>query len=152
MWQKRSGWRPWSPFGLEWIAGGAPPVWFVGHAGEGVTVKKVSSEKVQRQAKALTDTAGLDKFPQLAGFLSDTLYEPVDGKVPEDREPGTVWIGARGGVLHVLLKEPSQGLMMRLEVPSLQSLWKLVESALGSEGSMWESDPYARARKRKKGG
>lgn len=150
MWQKRSRWQPWLPFGIEWIAHGQPPVWFVEAFGKGVKMKKIEAAKVKRPEKALSDTAGLDKLPQVAAFLSDTLYMPEGEGNPEDREPGTIWIGARGGVLHVILKEPSQGLMMRLEVPSVQSLWKLVESALGAEGSMWETDPYARPKKKKK--
>lgn len=150
MWQKRSSWQPWLPFGIEWVSDGPPPVWFSEAYGKGVTMKKIEQSQVKRPEKALTDTAGLDKFPQLCGFLCDTTYQTdSDGKT-EEREPGTIWLGARGGVIHVILKEPSQGLMLRLEVPSVQSLWKLVESALGAEGSMWESDPYARAKKKKK--
>lgn len=150
MWQKRSSFQPWIPFALEWLPQvpmTPPPAWF--SVGES-TMRKISVERVKRPEKALADTSGLDKFPQLSSFLSDTFFEPVNGKEAEVREPGTIWIGARGGILHVILKEPSQGVMCRLDVPSVASLWKLVESALASEGSMWEADPYGKRVGKKK--
>lgn len=111
-------------------------------------MKKVDHAKVKKVEKHLSSLVGLEKFPQLAHFLSDALYE--GGDKPEEREGGSIWLQARGGELQIVLKEPSQGLMMRIAVPSWAALAATLEASLGDAGSMWEVDAYASQRKFKK--
>lgn len=111
-------------------------------------MKRIQAKQVKAMETHLNDSKGLEKFPQLKGFLSDTHSEGEGGR--QERESGTVYFAARGGVLLVTLKEPSQALMLRMEVPSVAMLLPCIEAALGDEGSMWEVDPWARQRRKTK--
>lgn len=111
-------------------------------------MKKIDQKRVKDLSDHLVSGDGKEKFPQLYGFLNDAVFVVPGGVEP--REPGTMFIMPRAGVLHVWLKEPSQALMMHIEATSLHSLLATVEAALGDEGSMWEKDRNASARKKKK--
>lgn len=113
-----------------------------------LTVKKFDAGRVKKTTSHLQDMRGLKEFPQLGLFFSDTVLEGEDGKV--DREAGGIWIQPRNGVFRVVLKEPTQALMMVLEVKSFAALWTVVETALGAEGSMWEVDQFAQAKRKPK--
>lgn len=108
-------------------------------------VKRIDPARVKKEVSMLSDLRGFEKFPRLKEFLTDPGLE-LDG-VTELREPGTIYIVPREGVLAVTLKEPSQSLMLRLECPSLAALWPTIEAALDDTGSLWEVDPWARKRK-----
>lgn len=112
---------------------------------EALLVRKIEPSKVKQMSTSLLDLKGLEKFPRLREFLSDPKLELADGV--EDREPGSVYFQARGGVLAVTLKEPSQSLMLRFEVPSIAMLFPAMEAALDDATSLWEVDPWARKRK-----
>lgn len=111
-------------------------------------MKRIELKRVKALKSHLTDQAGLEKFPQLKGFLCDTTSEGEGGK--QEREAGTIYIRPGGGQLQVTLKEPTQGLLLRVDVPSLLALMGTLEAALGDEGSMWEVDPWAKKRVPKK--
>lgn len=111
-------------------------------------MRKIDSTKIKSGGAALSDLKGLEKLTRLREFLTDTSYE-LDGKT-EEREPGTVYFQCRDGVLLVTLKEPSQALLMRLEASSLAMLWPTIEAALDGGTSLWEGDPWARARRKGK--
>lgn len=110
-------------------------------------MKKIGANQVKKNGSHLTDLSGLEKLPALAAFLCDTLLEGNTANDNEPREPGGIWIQPRNGVLNVLLKEPTQGMLCRLEVASVKELWATVESALKSEADVWEVDPNARKKK-----
>lgn len=111
---------------------------------ENLLVKKIDPAKVKTLASHLADLKGLEKFPQLTGFLTDPVLEGATGKEP--RDGGSIYLQARGGMLLATLKEPSQQMMMKLEVKNLACLWAELEAALGDAGSMWEVDPWATKR------
>jgi hypothetical protein len=112
-----------------------------------LVVKKIEPGRVKALAQHLDITDGLEKHPLLLGFFSDALFQTDAGVEP--REAGTMFLMPKGGGFLVILKEPSQGLKLVVEVKSLRALWTTLEAALGSESSMWETDPYA-TRKRPK--
>lgn len=111
-------------------------------------MKRISDKRVKGNADYLLNKEGLKDFPQLFHFLSDAQY--TDGKDVSERMPGTWWLSCRNGAIQCVLKEPSQGLILRVEVPSLAALLNTVEAALGSEGSMWEKDQFEPKMKKKR--
>ncbi len=139
--ERRSKFRPWRVIDvqdgpdLEESMIGFAEIW------KEILMKKIDVSKVRQVSQYLVDPSGFDKFPQLLGHFNDGLY--IGGEQPEVREPGTLFLMPRNGVFLAILKEPSQGLKLVVEVPSLKALWATLEAALGSEGSMWEVDPYA---------
>lgn len=113
-----------------------------------ILVHKISQDRVKKLDQHLVDEKGREKFPHLVSFLSDAFF--ISDAGADNREPGTIYIAPRGGVLNVWLKEPSQGLAMHVGVKSIVALLATLEAALGNEGSMWEKDRYASARRKKK--
>jgi len=111
-------------------------------------VKKIERADPGVNFGHLMDHSGLEKYPALAGFLHDAFYEGTNP--PEDRLPGSVYLVARDGVLQVTLKEPTQGLLLRVEVDSWKSMLVAVEAALTGPASLWQVDPWARKPKKKK--
>lgn len=98
---------------------------------------------------ALTDLRGLEKLPNLAKFLTHTWYG--DPEAGDERIPGTVYLCVKDGSLAVTLKEPSQRLMLRVEVANLADLYAQIDLVLDpSAGSLWETDPWARSLPKKK--
>ena len=111
-------------------------------------VKKIDPRKVKQSESLMTDLKGLEKLPMLKAFLTDPVLETDTATEP--REPGTIYIQPRDGELAITLKEPSQALMLRLSAPSIQMVWPAIEAALDDASSLWESDPWAKRRKKKK--
>lgn len=108
---------------------------------------KIDPKRVKATENHVMDPKGFDKLPHLVSFLSDATYVTDGGTEP--REPGTIFIQPRAGVIHCWLKEVSQGLVLHVEVKSISSLLATIEAALGDEGSMWEKDRFARAPKKR---
>lgn len=145
---RRSRWAAWAvrevqwqPVGMQWRK--KPPT-----AWGGQTVKKIVLECKAEDMGYLFNPAGLEKFPAILSFLSDRFY--VAESSVEPREPGTIYVSVREGQLQVTLKEPSQALLARIAVPSWSHVLPYVEAALNGPASLWESDPWRKAPRKKK--
>lgn len=112
-------------------------------------MKAIDSKKIKTTACHLANKEGRKEFPQLWGFFADGTLTSPDGD--KERQPGTMWVGVRDGQFQVVLKEPTQALVLRVECPSLLALLTVLEAALGAEGSMWELDQYAKPGGKRKG-
>lgn len=149
---RRHKWEGWTVVRLELAEGDyiVKPAEF--HQIKELFMRKLSSGQIKKVASMIADLRGFERLPNLRDFLTDPKLE-LDG-VEIEREPGSVYFQARGDVFAVTLKEPSQGLLMRIEVPSIAALLPTIEAALGDSGSMWEADPWARKKPKgkKKGG
>jgi hypothetical protein len=116
---------------------------------EGVDeVRRIVYEAKPEDEMHLRSKAGLEKLPGVFSFFADSTYEGGESSV--QRPSGGVWITARGGHLQVMLKEPGQELVCRLEVPSWQSLLAAMEAALSGSSGVWERDMYAKGGRTKK--
>lgn len=105
-----------------------------------MAMRRIDATRIRKRESHLSSKDGRKEFPQLWSFLAEASVQGEKGE--EDREPGSIWIGVRNGSLHCVLKEASQGLVLRVEVKSLTALLTTLEAALGAEGSMWELDTY----------
>lgn len=110
-------------------------------------MRKIDTSRVKQQGDHLQSQDGKKEFPNLHDFFSAAFF--TGGENIESREPGTLFVMVRDGHLQCILKEPSQGLVLRLEAASLKALMSTLEVALGADGSMWEKDQYASQRGKK---
>lgn len=142
MWFHRA-WRtrPWKLVEMEWVGHTftrpqpLPEIW-------GDQYVKKFNVDVDVVFPHLTDATGLEEYPKLFAFLSEAQYE---GAEPAEREPGTMYIYGRHGMVKCTLKEPSQGLRCEVEARSWAELLLAIEVALSDEtGKMWSKDTYAK--------
>lgn len=108
---------------------------------EKLIVRRISESQIKKAKSLLSSVTGLEKMPTLLEFLTATTLEGADGAT--DREPPTIFMLPREGVLQVTLKEPSQRLRLRVDVANPVALWPTLEAALANPGSLWEVDPFA---------
>lgn len=90
----------------------------------------------------------LRKYPALAEFLFGQVYATDP---PEPRQPGRVLISPREEGVQVTLKEPSSAVEAVLVVPSLDGLWKLLDSFLADDKARWKPDPWAKPPGKRRG-
>lgn len=145
---RKSKWLPWYLVEACWTAPQAKTYRAVGRALEEKLMKPIGGDRVKSQGVWLSDETGLKQFPNLLQFFSDVTLELEGGNAL--REPGTMFIQPRNGGFIVTLKEPSQAMMLRVEVKCWAALLTTVEAALASTSSLWEVDAWAQKRLPKK--
>jgi hypothetical protein len=149
LFQRRFWKLPWVVTDLEWAADRPPSKEEAQTLKElSMAMKPIAAKKIKSATCHLRSNDGKKDFPQLWMFFAEAKLQGADGE--QDRQPGTMWVGVRDGALQVVLKEPSQGLILRVEVESVAALLTVVEAALGAEGSMWEADQYQPKKGRRK--
>jgi len=145
---RKNRWSPWRPVQVMATMVASDAEANAATALEDILVRRVDPKRVKSAMCLLTSMEGLQKFPMLKAFLTDSVLEYEGGK--EAREPGTIYIQPRDGELAVTLKEPTQALLLRLQVPSIAAVWASIEAALDDPAAMWEADPWARRKKKKR--
>jgi len=110
-------------------------------------MKRLPKPGVGRPVQPFADaTELLEKWPTLAGWLTDPTYE--DGS---PRIGGWAAINCRDGVWTALMKDQSEGLCIVVSAPSPLRLLDLMEHALTSPEAPWRLDlPKGEGKPRKK--
>lgn len=93
-----------------------------------------------KQVKAFPVEGSLLKFPLLAGYLADMYYEADDGQEPQQRQPSSLLIFPAAGCIRAILKDPSAGLQLRVQVDRWDDLLLTIELLLASSPTPWEPD------------
>lgn len=141
-------WRGWRVGVIRKLSADGTKVLAVEDVSWSHEMERITAVAQTQKLRHLEDEDGLEKFPRLSSFLADCWYG--DPKTKDEREPGSIYLCPRGGVLAVTLKEPSQRLLMRLEVRSLKVLFQTIEASLDPKsGSLWETDPWSRSKPKK---
>lgn len=94
---------------------------------------------------APTDVA-MKSYPKVMEFLTASAYEGGAGA----REPGSWSFRAMSGAWSVTLRDPSAGVMLRVQVEELGDMFAVLEGILADPLPPWEVDPYARKKPQKR--
>lgn len=99
---------------------------------------------------AADDALAFKELPGWRSFFLDQTY----GQDEQDRQPGLLIVGVRGGQWQWTIKEPTLCLMLKWSSRTWDEGLLLGEAFLNSTEAPWETDPYEsgkRARSRKRG-
>lgn len=110
--------------------------------------RPMARQDCDRDAKAAEKGRLLDAFPHVMSQLIDLRYDGGD----QVRQPGTLYLRAAGGLWLGILKDPSSGLQLRVQGPTVEDMLTALELLLSCSDAPWEHDPYAKqpATKKKK--
>lgn len=142
--------KPWVLAYLSWRGPHGPYRMSNEELAERFGMKRIANAAVNKPISHVCSLDGLKELPGLFDFLCATYYgDPADG---DERLPGSIYICARDREFGITLKEPTQGLMCRLQVPSFKLIIPTIEALLSDEvNSHWETDPYARKPAKRQG-
>lgn len=83
-------------------------------------------------------------YPLLLGYMVDSAWP--DGA---HRAPGRLFLAPEGGQWVATLKEPTQGLILRVSVQYPAEAWPALEAALRLPAPPWQADPWEKGRRKK---
>lgn len=142
-WVKFNRFQPWKLSYLTWRGLRAAGRMTSQELAEYYGMKRITDVTINKPISHVVNLDGLESLPGLKDFLTSTFYgEPSDN---DERLPGSIYIAARDKEFGITCKEPTQGLVMRLQVPSFKLIIPTLEAVLTDyQRSKWETDPYAR--------